>query len=248
MAARRVCALALFWFGSSLLFAGGAAATFAATADIPLSGIGGITRTSGPPNTIDRVFLLPAWVAPPYTIRVQNGDASGTNRMVLAWIWVNGQRVISPSDFRRDHVRVYDELYDRTSFAYADDQDPYPPPTGSVAKTITLQSMNTLRVRMSGQPGRYLAVMIFGKNGDATPPQLSLISPSTVVEGLAVPVRFRYGDELGAGEPGASGVMPSTLRVTVDGVDRSASLTKSNIEAVATLDRKSTRLNSSHRT
>src|SRR6187402_2050901 len=101
MAARRVVsALALSaCVGGFFLVVGSIAES--ASPVLTLLDAGRLTRGRAAPDTIERSFIVPPWVIPPYTIRVQNGEWSGVNRMVRAWIWMNNELVLAPSDLRR---------------------------------------------------------------------------------------------------------------------------------------------------
>src|SRR5579859_6356189 len=87
------------------------------------------------------------------------------------------------------------------------------------------------------QPGSYLTITLYGTNTDHTPPQITLVSPvpgSTI--GVQTPhLALQYADVVGSGEPAASGVNPSTLVVTLDGVDRTVLFTKTSSGASADL-------------
>ncbi len=202
-------------------------------------------RTHGRPDTFERTFVVPAWVVGPFTLRVENGAPDGSNRQVLGWIWINGKRVVAPSDFRRNRNKRLDEEHERGSFADREDDDDdeqmerkrgRPVSDGVIVREVTLKATNTLRVRLSGRRARYVTVTITGTNGDRTGPQLTLLEPAvTTISSAPVQVRWRYSDGVGAGERGASGVVPSTLRVTIDGLDKTSSFAATATEASASL-------------
>ena len=204
-----------------------------------------VVRTHGRPDTFERTFVVPPWVVGPFTLRVQNGDPDGSNRQVLGWIWINGKRVVGPSDFRRNRNRRFDDEHDRASFPDRDDDDDdeqaerkrgRQPSDGVVVREVTLQATNTLRIRLSGRRDRYITVSITGTSGDHTAPQLTLLEPAVAMTNRpSVPVRWRYTDGVGAGERGASGVVPSTFRVNADGLDRTASFAATAAEASASI-------------
>ncbi len=203
-------------------------------------------RTQGRPHTVDRTFIVPSWVVGPFTLRVQNGEPDGSDRLVLGWVWINGTRVVAPSDFRRNRNRRLDEDHDRRSFSDRDDDDEDEqadrrrdrrPSDGLIVREVTLQAVNTVRVRLAGRRGRHITLSITGTNGDRTAPELTLLEPTVaVVNTQAVAVRWRYGDSVGPGERGASGVVPSSFRLTVDGVDRTSTIAASAGEASGMLD------------
>ena len=238
MRALRLLAAALF----VLIYTG----TALAQASAPVVfGSTRVVRAHGRPDTFERTFIVPPWVVGPFTLRVQNGDPDGSSRQVLGWIWINGRRVVGPSDFRRNRNRRFDDEHERTSFPDRDDDDDdeqaerkrgRPPSDGVVVREVTLQDTNTLRIRLSGRRGRYITVSITGTSGDRTAPQLTLLEPAAAsVNTPAVRVRWRYGDSVGAGERGASGVAPSTVGLSVDGIDRTSSFAVTATEASASL-------------
>lgn len=246
MAARRVVsAIALVVSVSTVVLLAVASLVESASPVPPLFGASRFTRGRGLPDTFERSFTVPPWIVPPYTMRVQNGEPTGANRMVLAWIWINNQRVAAPSDFRHDRDGRFNEHYDRTTFADRDDDDEWeqqqmrlrrPPGDGIVVRDVSLQAVNRVRVRLSGRPDRYITVSITGTNGDRTAPQLSVVEPAGPdVMTSQVPVRLRYRDVAGAGEPAASGIVRTSIRVSVDSVDRTTTFATTASEASAVL-------------
>ena len=205
------------------------------------------TKSRSRVDTFERSFTVPPWIVAPYTMRVQNGEPDGSNRLVLGWIWVNGQRVAAPSDFSRNRNRRFDNESERSSFNYQDDDDNedgqgssrrgQPVSDGALTGTLALRAQNTLRVRLAGRRDRYITVSIRGTSGDHTAPALTFVEPAvSITNSAAVRVRLRYTDPVGSGELAASGVVLSTLRVTVDGTDRTSSFAASTTEALASLN------------
>src|SRR5712692_6991220 len=168
-------------------------------------------RTEGPPNDYVTTVNVPAWVASPFDLHIQNGAADGCYRVSSAWIYINGTQVASPSDFNQN-VFVID-------------------------RAVTLTATTTLEVKLASKPGSYLTINLLGTNADHTAPQITVTSPmpgstiSTTTPHLAV----QYTDLVGAGEPAASGVNTATLKVTLDGVDRTSLFTKRSGDATADL-------------
>ena len=66
------------------------------TCDTTFFGPRRYTRTNGAPDVFDETIAVPAWVASPYVLRIQNGEAGGQNRVSSATIVVNGVEVAPP--------------------------------------------------------------------------------------------------------------------------------------------------------
>src|SRR6185312_1427339 len=147
-------------------------------------------RTTGAPNQYTDTIAVPAWVISPYKLHIQNGDSSGSNRVSSATITVNGTQVAGPSDFNQN--------------------------VAALDRTVTLTAQTTLHVTLASKPGSYLILNLAGSRADHTAPVIAIQAP---VNGKAIrtatpAISFTYSDPVGAGETGASGVNPSTLKVT----------------------------------
>jgi hypothetical protein len=95
------------------------------------------TRTSGSPNVFDETVTVDANDQAPFTLRVINGNANGSNRLSSASIEINGAQVAGPSDFGSS-VPGFD-------------------------RRVTLnRNSNTLRVRLTGNPGAFLTLSVCG--------------------------------------------------------------------------------------
>jgi RHS repeat-associated protein len=171
-----------------------------------------LVRQSGPPTVYSRTLSPQAWLGAPYTLKVVNGEADGRNRISSATITVGTTQVAGPSDFSQQ--------------------------VAGFERPITLSASQTpLVVRLSSTPGAYLTLSACGRSADATPPQLGIAVPAPgSTTGDPTPrILVRYSDVVGAGEPAASGVDVSTLRVLVDEEDVSALFTRRADEAEAEL-------------
>ncbi|MEK6280646.1 MAG: PKD domain-containing protein [Acidobacteriota bacterium] len=113
-------------------------------------------RTTGPPNKYVEQFALPAGVTSPFTLHIQNGEPNGANRISSAIVKLNGFEVSTPSDLNQN-VAIVDRL-------------------------VSLNSTNTLEVRLASNPGCYLIINISGAKPaevkDTTPPTLSITLPT----------------------------------------------------------------------
>lgn len=170
-------------------------------------------RTSGPKNEYTVIVNVPAWVKSPYRMHIQNGGRDGSDRVVdaisSAWVEVNGVQVASPSDFNQN--------------------------VDALNRSVTLTPTSTLKVTLASNPGSYLTIWFFGASADKTAPSVTIVEPAAdLVSNDATPaLRVQYGDDAAAGGPPASGVDPSTLRVTIDDVDRTSLFNRRANDAVA---------------
>lgn len=178
---------------------------------LPFFGPKRYTRTAGPPNVFDETIAVPAWLVGPYTLHVQNGEPNGTHRLSSATVDVNGVTVARQNDFNQN-VAGFD-------------------------RTVTLTAVTALRVRLTSNPGGYLTINLAGANADRTSPQAAIVTPvpGSSSTNVSPRVTVSYRDPAGAGEPGASAANPATLRVTLDGVDRTGLFTKGADQASADL-------------
>jgi len=166
-------------------------------------------RTAGAPNVFTATVVVPAGVGAPFTLKVRNGDATGTHRVTAADLEVNGGRVAVPSTFG-------------TAMSGFD-------------QAVTLGASNTVRVTLRGAPASYLTLSIEGRTLDRTAPRLTVIAPpADAVIATGMPqVVIGYLDPESDG--GAAGVDVTTLHVQVDGVDRTALFTRGAQQATAQL-------------
>ena len=169
-----------------------------------------LVRLSGPPTVYDRTIARPAWVGPPHRLRVTNGEEDGRHRVSSAWITVGGTEVASPSDFS--------------------------PKVAGFEREVSLPGTETpMRVKLASQPGSFLTVSVCGTPADATPPQVEVAEPGQATSDTTPRLVVRYRDEVGAGEPAASGVDLGTLSVVLDGTEVTELFTKGPVEATAEL-------------
>jgi hypothetical protein len=96
------------------------------------------TRAAGSPATDRILVLLPPTAQGPFTMHVVNGTAMvGTrveNAVESARIWMNGQEIFRPNDFGNN--------------------------VATIERTVVLQSMNELQVRLAGAPSGRITVLI----------------------------------------------------------------------------------------
>ena len=166
-------------------------------------------RTNGPKNEYVRTISVPAWVASPFELSVQNGEPDGRNRVSSAWIYVNGQQVASPSDFNQN-VAGFD-------------------------RTVNLTPTTTLKVVLASKPGSYLTLNLCGRGRDHTPPRVTWTAPvpgSTINDTTPV-LRVSYQDLTGSGEPNPSGVDLASLVITLDNVNQTSLFTRRATDASA---------------
>jgi hypothetical protein len=95
------------------------------------------TRTSGSPNVFDETITVDGNDDAPFTLRVINGNANGSNRVSAATIDVNGAQVAGPSDFGTS-VPGFDR------------------------RVALNRNNNALRIRLTSSPGSFLTLSVCG--------------------------------------------------------------------------------------
>jgi hypothetical protein len=190
-------------------FATATTAVQAAPAAVTLFGPKRYTRTAGPPNQFQDVIPRPSWVQSPFTLRIENGEANGANRISSAEVKVNGQVVAGPSDFNQN--------------------------VGLIERTITLPTGTapvTLDVKLQSGPGRYLTISLGGNSADTQAVDLVVAEPAdgTTTADTTPALELTYADVAAAGGA-ASGVDTTTLRLFVDGSDRTSWVTVGSASA-----------------
>jgi Glucodextranase, domain B/Bacterial Ig-like domain/Bacterial Ig domain len=186
--------------------ADGQAGSGGATTSFNFFGPQEYVRTTGDPNTYVTTVSVPAWVASPFNLHIQSGEADGTYRVSSATVSVNSTEVAVPTDFNQN---VF-----------------------TLDRSVTLTPTTTLTVTLASKPGSYLRINLAGTNQDRTAPFIKVDLPGAI-NNTQPRLVLEYQDAAGAGEPAASGVDPTTLKVTVDGVDRTALFTKRATDADA---------------
>ena len=99
---------------------------------------------------------------------------------------------------------------------------------------VTLTPTTTLDVILASKPASFIIIDLYGTSADHTAPSLAIVAPA-VTNDATPRLEVRYSDPAGTGEPAASGVDTSTLRVFVDDVDRTELFTRRSDEATAEL-------------
>ncbi|MBZ5508477.1 MAG: Ig-like domain-containing protein [Acidobacteriia bacterium] len=168
-------------------------------------------RTTGDPNQFDSAITVPAWITQPFYLHVQNGDENKKHRVSSATIQINGVTVLDTLAFNEN--------------------------VGSVDCAVSLPAQTNLHVTLASKPASFLIITLLGQNTDHTSPQLAVTAP---VNGAAVNTAtphlvVSYNDLTGVGEPAASGINTETLKVLLDGIDRTSLFTKRPNEATADL-------------
>lgn len=127
-------------------------------------------RTTGAPNYYSVTFSAPGWAQAPYVLRVENGGASGEDRVSSAWIEVNNDDVVDPSDLNQN--------------------------VGAIQRSVSLGKQNRLEVKLAGRPGSYITIRISAGSKDTIPPVVGIISPANgSVIRLATPdIHISYTD------------------------------------------------------
>ncbi|MEK6762394.1 MAG: carboxypeptidase regulatory-like domain-containing protein [Nitrospirota bacterium] len=135
------------WLISLTVLVMGLALTVPAFAQTVLFGPKQYTRTAGPPNQFTDTFTLPSGTTAPYTLHVVNGNANGTNRISSATVKLNGVEILDPNDFGQN-VAVLD-------------------------RTVTLQTNNTLTIRLTSAPGSFITVSVLDTSAGTQPTTLT---------------------------------------------------------------------------
>jgi len=104
----------------------------------PLVALLELIREKGEPETTRMTLRLPAGAWGPFTLEIRNGNAAGGSRVASGQVWLNQQEIVSPSDFRRA--------------------------TGLVEREVSLNLENELAVRLAGEPGGRILIMIRSAN------------------------------------------------------------------------------------
>ena len=108
-------------------------------------------RQGGNSPAVSDNFTVPAGVGPPFTLFVQNGDSTGAHRASSASIALNGTVQLSSNDIKAN--------------------------VGSLTRTLTLASSNTLVVDIQSSPGNLITARIAGL--DVAPPIITITNADT---------------------------------------------------------------------
>jgi RHS repeat-associated protein len=122
------------------------------------------TRNPGQPVNVVENFSLPADAASPFTILVENGAPSGSNRVSSATIKLNGTSLYSPNDFNQN--------------------------VASLTKPVTLAATNILEVNLASAPGSYLTIT-FTATRVASQATLDSVTPARTTQGQTLNVTLR---------------------------------------------------------
>jgi hypothetical protein len=179
--------------------------TGGATATVSFFGPQEYVRTTGDPNTYTTTVLVPAWVANPFNLHIQSGEADGSFRVSSATVSINNVAVAVPADFNQN---VF-----------------------TLDRSVTLTPQTTLTVTLASKPGSYLRINLSGASGDHTSPAVTITAPAAAINTPQAHFSIRYQDIPGSGETSASGVNTATLKVLIDGVDRTSLFTRFSDEA-----------------
>lgn len=185
------------------------------------------TRNPGAPVNVVENFSLPADAVAPFAIRLENGSATGSNRVSSATVKLNGTTVYGPNDF---------------------DQN-----VSSLNGPVSLSATNTLEVKLSSAPGSYLTIT-FTATRTATQPTLDSVTPARTTQGQSLNVtlhgtnthwttgqtRASFGGEIAvggaaSGEAGPVTVINPTTAVAALVVSPTAALEPRMVQVVTTL-------------
>lgn len=94
------------------------------------------SRVEGKPGHRTQTFTIPDVVHGPFILIVENGDASGANRVSAANIKLNGTHIFKQADFNQN--------------------------VGSLEREVALLQSNTLDINILGKPRSFLTVSALG--------------------------------------------------------------------------------------
>jgi RHS repeat-associated protein len=184
------------------------------------------TRNNGQPVNVVENFSLPADTVAPFTILVENGSPSGSNRVSSATIKLNGTTLYKSNDFNQN--------------------------VSSLTKPVTLTAANTLEVKLASAPGSYLTIT-FTASRVASQPTLDSVAPARATQGQTLNVtlhgtnthwvagqtRASLGGEVAVGgaandELGPVTVVNSTTAIAAVVVSPTAALEPRTVRVVTT--------------
>jgi len=122
------------------------------------------TRNNGQPVNVVENFSLPADAIAPFTILVDNGAPSGSNRVSSATIKLNETTLYKSNDFNQN--------------------------VSSLTKPVTLTTANTLEVKLESASGSYLTIT-FTATRVATQPTLNSVTPARTTQGQTLNVTLQ---------------------------------------------------------
>jgi hypothetical protein len=172
------------------------------------------TRTGGLFNLYTDNITVPDWIRSPYVVRIKNGESDGSHRVTGATIFLSGLPVATPLDFNQ-----YTDTVERP-----------------VLLLPILVQLLGLSVKLIGPIGSYVTITVLGRSGDTVAPSLTITDPpaNTTTNDNTPHLALTYADS-DTTDCHASGIDTSTLKVTLDGIDRTSLFTVTSTGAQATI-------------
>ena len=169
-------------------------------------------RTSGNANTYTATFKVRSWVIAPFNMHIVNGDPNGRERASSVTVTLNGTQVLSPSDLN-ESIGTLDI--------------PVSPVVG----------VNTLQVTMGGKRGSEVAITIAGTNSDNVSPSVTVVTPAngSYINTATPKIEITYAKPQGESGDDHADCDETTLKITIDGVDRTPLFTIRKGDASATI-------------
>jgi RHS repeat-associated protein len=133
---RALCRLGAFALGLVLLAGASAAFGHDDAPDHTLFGPRLLQVTTSGSHEFSGAFTVPAAVGGPFTVRIVNGEANGSNRVSSATVKVNGVQIVGPGDFG--------------------------PKVAAIERTLHLGAKNTYEVRVNSARGSHMTVTVLG--------------------------------------------------------------------------------------
>jgi hypothetical protein len=173
------------------------------------------TRTGGLFNLYTDNITVPDWIRSPYTVRIKNGESDGSHRVSGATIFLSGLPVATPLDLNQ-----FTDTVERP-----------------VLLLPILVQLLGLSVKLIGPTGSYVTITVLGRSGDTHAPSLTITDPATngtTTNDNTPHVALTYADS-DTSDCHASGIDTATLKITLDGIDRTSLFTVTSTGAQATI-------------
>jgi hypothetical protein len=170
-----------------------------------------VRAKSGPTN-YKATFDVPGWVVAPFSMQIVNGDPNGRERVSSATVSLNGAQVLGPSALNQGVATL------------------------NLAVSPVL-GQNTLQVTVDGTPGSEITITISGTNADQISPDVTIVNPAngSYINTATPRIQITYSKAPQFNDDQHSGCDPTTLKITLDGVDRTNLFTIRQGDATATL-------------
>jgi hypothetical protein len=169
-------------------------------------------RAKNGPTNYTATFNVPGWFIAPFNMHIVNGDPNGRERVSSATVSLNSVQVLGPSGLSQS--------------------------VGTLDVTVSpVVGQNTLQVTVDGTPGSEITITISGTNADQISPQVTIVNPAngSYINTATPRIQITYSKALGFDDDKHSDCDQTTLKITLDGVDRTNLFTIRQGDATATI-------------